>query len=1003
LSYFSISLIDRERQWFKSKIGLKVSETPRDISYCGHAIMENNILIIEDASLDERFCDNPLLLNEPHVRFYAGAPLITPEGRKIGTLCVIDSSPKKLSDHQILLLETLSHQVVTHFELIKMTRESNRRLKEIEAFQNGIDQLAIVTRTNLRGEITYVNERFCEVSHYKKDEVMGKTHKVINSGYHSKDFFKELWSTIKEGKTWCGEIRNKAKNGSLYWIDISIIPIKDHNGKIFEYMSFQYDITARKEAELLNNQIQKISNIGGWEVNLQNMEVKWTEQTYHIHELDTSTAIKVEDGISYYAEHEQPRIAKLFQEAVETGHPYNSDFEFITAKKNKKWVRSIGSPEFDTQGKVIRVIGTFQDITSQKNLEKQMSKKNKELKLAQQLAKMGSFNFDIDSQDYTWSNQMFEIFNLPIKNPTQYFEEFSKNIHPKDRDLWLETTNRCITQGQSYKIVYRIIKADQPKNYSWVEEVGKLIFDPSENKRSLSGTCQDITEKVNKEKELSLILESNSIGVWWFNPKENQLTWDNSMFDLYQVDRNKFEGNYDTWFNCLYEESRVTAPKDFENAILGNGNFESQFKIKDGMGNIRDIGARAIIDRDEFGNATFVMGVNWDRTNEQKAFEEAKKATKAKSEFLANMSHEIRTPMNGVVGLVQMLQDTRLDEEQKKMLDLLSSCNDSLVEILNDILDFSKIESGQLELENIPFDLKTLFSDLNYLMQKKADNNSNSLDLSIPELEDHLYIGDPSRIRQVLTNYLSNAIKFTHNGKIKSGYRIEKSDINKSPKLIIFVQDTGIGIPQKTKEKLFNAFVQADSSINRKYGGTGLGLVICAKLASLMQGQVRFESQEGVGSTFYLEIPLIKAHQNTTINHNKNLKNHILDASKFKILVAEDNPINQMVIKKFLNRMNLDCDIANNGQEALDMIAKFSPDYYSLIFMDMQMPIMDGLTATKNIINLYKEKAPPIVALTANAYESDRQKCLDLGMKGFLSKPLRKESLKEIINEFYKK
>ncbi len=828
--------------------------------------MSDDLFIVEDATLDERFKDNPLLTGGPHVRFYAGAPLIAPNGHRIGTLCVIDSSPRTISNEQRVLLKTLSKQVVNYFELSKKSLENDKRLQEIEGYQRGIDALAIITRTDLSGRITYVNDRFCEISKFPREEILGRTHKIVNSGFHEKDFFKNMWATILSGKSWRAEVCNKAKDGSLYWIDTSVVPIRNAKGEVYEFMSFRYDITAKKEAEFLNKKTQEISNLGGWEYNLENKAVKWTDQTYLIHDLEIGSEISVEMGVNFYIEEDRPKVTKLMRDSIEDKVAYEADLQIVSASGIQKWVHAKGYPELNGNGEVIRLLGTFQDIT----------------------------------------------------------------------------------------------------------------------------------EQVNRKKELSLILKSNNIGVWSLDTSSGFLNWDKSMFELYELNPNQFSNHYDAWINSLYGESKEIMPKAFQHALdSGDTSFDAHFKIMTGTGVVKDIAVRTIIDRDRNGNGAYVTGVNWDRTNEQKAFEEAESATKAKSEFLANMSHEIRTPMNGIMGIVQMLQDSSLSTEQHSMLNIISTCTDNLVNILNDVLDISKIESGQIELEHIDFDLKVLINEVVFLLNQNAENNANKVKIAFPDDCDSNFLGDPTRIRQVIINYLSNAIKFTKNGEIEVGFHKKEDTIR------IYVKDSGIGIPFPTQNKLFKAFVQADSSITRKFGGTGLGLVICSKLAKLMKGSVGFESQEGVGSLFYLDTPL---HHGNQSHHEKSSEEVSISQvkSNIKILMAEDNEINQLVARKYLERFGYTCDIANNGQEALDLINEKGIEYYSLIFMDMQMPILDGLSTTKEILKIYQTQSPPIVALTANAYDKDREACLNAGMSDFLSKPIRKIALKSILDKYSK-
>ena len=378
----------------------------------------------------------------------------------------------------------------------------------------------------------------------------------------------------------------------------------------------------------------------------------------------------------------------------------------------------------------------------------------------------------------------------------------------------------------------------------------------------------------------------------------------------------------------------------------------------------------------------------------------AELATNAKSIFLANMSHEIRTPMNGVIGMVEALKSTNLTEDQMEYLNIIDISSENLLSVANDILDFSKVEAGQIELEIITFSIRKSLLEVVKMLKFKSDHKNLYLNFELDNNIPPFLIGDPTRIRQILINLINNAIKFTATGGITIACELDTIN-EKKAKLRFKVTDTGIGISNDAKTKLFESFTQADASTTRKFGGTGLGLAISKSLAKMMNGEIGVESVEGVGSTFWFTVHLELAsskqldspqHQDVIANEMKNLN----------ILVAEDNSINQRVARFVLEKLGHTIDIAENGEVAVE---KFINGDFDLLLMDIQMPVMDGLEATCKIRKLEMdsglEKKIPIVAMTANTMKGDKEKFLKSGMNDYIGKPFKAAELSQLIFKIF--
>ena len=500
--------------------------------------------------------------------------------------------------------------------------------------------------------------------------------------------------------------------------------------------------------------------------------------------------------------------------------------------------------------------------------------------------------------------------------------------------------------------------------------------------------------QLSKEKAESLALrlqlanDSAGIGVWEWDLISGELDWDKWMYRLYGTTEATVKeiGTKETWINSVHPDDIECIKSKLEAVIEGVEVYEPEFRVVHPNGDIRNLKACAEVLRDSSGNAIKVVGVNYDVTDKTLAMqilssakEAAESAARAKSDFLANMSHEIRTPMNAILGGLQLLKDAELPSDLKLVLNNATFSAQSLLTIINDILDYSKIESNNVVLEQEQFSLSEVLDSVKYDMDTLVISKGIEFLIEKDDSFIDYWVGDLVRVKQVLLNLVSNAVKFTNVGGVKlsvSSYREGQQSA-----LLVKVIDSGIGMNEEAVSKIFERFTQADTSTTRKYGGTGLGMSIALSLIKMMDGNIEITSSEGAGTKVEVTLPLKPVDMVKVPKTQKSLSAPNL-ADK-KILIAEDNPINKILIESMLKSTKAQLTIVENGQLAVNAVEKGT---YDLILMDIHMPVMDGSEAQR-LINELKPSLP-VIALTANVMKQDVDGYLAQGFISHIAKPI---------------
>ena len=932
--------------------------------------------------------------------------------------------------------------LLTAWTSSKLKRAAQQSLRLTCALEQAADGVVI---TDTRATIQYVNPAFTRLTGYSAEEVLGKTPNLLKSGRQNPSYYEDLWKTIKSGQVWHGQLINRRKDRTLYTEEMTITPVRNTNGVVTNFIAIKHDVTERAATEQLRSFLASLvessadaiigctpeGKIVSWNFAAQALYGYAAEQVIG----EPVFILATGDGID--------QLGRMLGR-VTTGEAISSfDAVLVSKGGNLADVSITLSPVKNHDGEVTGVVAITRDISAKKRAEEALTERARLAALDADIgvALSGEGTLRAGLQRCTealtrhldaafariWtlneSTQMLELEasagmythldgtharvrlgELKIgKIAGELKPHFANNVFIDD---WLSDPAWAKREGLVAFAGYPLILEGRPigviaafsrrpfpeATIQDLATVASRVAQFVKRKRSdeaLRASEEQFRQLVDNIHEVFFIHQPGEAELVYLSPAYEEI-WGRSRQEVYD--------RADAWMDSIHPDDRELALNVFKRAREGE-RIDAEYRIIHPEGSVRFIRARIFPVLDAAGKFCRFVGIAEDVSGIKRAQEEllvakelAEAASRAKSDFLANMSHEIRTPMNGIVGMTDLVLDGDLSAEQRDSLNTIKTSADSLLTILNDILDFSKIEAGRLELETICFSLQDLVEETEQQMALRAAEKGLELLCRISPGVPESVRGDPVRLKQILLNLVGNAIKFTDAGEVA----VEVSTESRSDEhvdLHVHVRDTGIGIPEGKQKLIFDAFSQVDGSTTRKYGGTGLGLTISARLVAAMQGRIWVESNLGQGSCFHFTVRLGVSHEST----KEPVTETVL--AGVRMLIVDDNDTNRRMLADLARRWGIVATTADSGRAALSQMRRASEagQPFRLVITDVHMPEMDGFQLAEEVKGAPHLADAVILMLTSRDARGDLGRCRELGISSYITKPVRRADLRKAL------